>query len=135
MNISALGQNVAVINTSTGNNVPFQSKIENSISQNDSQSTKIDMRNISITDINTLIKSGETALLDVVPFIPPHILQQYDYDPEKIGKIKVDLIGQVETSIEFNKSIGENTAFLENILSQFKDLDGTNLFRKIDVLA
>ena len=135
MNISALGQNFTTINASSGNKVPFQSKIENSISQNDSQSTKVDMRNISIDDINTLIKSGESALLDVVPFIPPHILQQYDYDPEKIGKTKVDLIGQVETSIEFNKSIGENTEFLESVLSNLKDLDGTNLYRKIDVLV
>ena len=135
MNISSLGQNFTAINTSSGHKVPFQSKIENSISQNDYQSTKVDMRNISIDDINTLIKSGESALLDVVPFIPPHILQQYDYDPEKIGKTKVDLIGQVETSIEFNKSIGENTEFLESVLSRFKDLDGTNLYRKIDVLV
>jgi hypothetical protein len=135
MNVSALGQNFTAINTSSGNKVPFQSKIENSISQSDSKSTKIDMRNISIDDINTLIRSGESALLDVAPFIPPHILQQYDYDPEKIGKLNVDLIGQVETVIEFHKNIGENTDFLENVLSKFKDLDGSNLYRKIDVLA
>ena len=69
------------------------------------------MRNISINEVNTLVKSGESALLDVVPFIPPSILQQYDYDSEKVGKINVDLIGQVEASIKFKKSICESTSF------------------------
>jgi len=135
MNISSLGQNFATTNTRSGNTVPPQSKIESNINQNSTQSTKIDMRDISIDEVNTLIKSGESPLLDVVPFIPPNILQQYDYDPEKIGKIRVDLIGQVEKSIEFKKSIGENTDFLEDVLKKFKDLDGTELNKKIDVLA
>jgi len=135
MNISALGQSFTATNARSNNIVPPQSKIENSISQNNTQSSKIDMRSISIHEVNTLIKSGESALLDVVPFIPPNVLQQYDYDPEKIGTVSVDLIGQVETSIEFKKSIGESTDFLESVLNKFKTLDGTELNKRIDVLA
>ena len=123
MNISTLGQNFTTSALSGGHKLPLQSKIESNTSQNDSITTKIDMRNISIDEVNTLIKSGEAALLDVVPFISPNILQQYDYDPEKIGKIRVDLIGQVETSIEFKKSTGENTDFPENTLNKFEKLD------------
>ncbi|NTS78504.1 hypothetical protein HR060_16800 [Catenovulum sp. SM1970] len=135
MNISSLGQNFSAINLSSDHKVPLQSKIENNTSQNDSKAKKIDMRNISIDEVNTLIKSGETALLDVVPFISPNMLKQYDYDTEKIGKIRVDLIGQVETSIEFKKSIGENTEFLENVLNKFKNLDGVDLNKKIDLFV
>ena len=135
MNISSLGQNFATNTLSGGHKVPFQSKIESNTNQNDSTTTKIDMRNISIDEVNTLIKSGEVALLDVVPFISPNILQQYDYDPEKIGKIRVDLIGQVETSIEFKKSIGENTDFLDNVLNKLEKLDGIKLNEKIELLG
>ncbi|MDQ7072875.1 MAG: hypothetical protein Q9N32_04410 [Gammaproteobacteria bacterium] len=135
MNISALGQSFTATNPLSGNKAPPQSKMENSISQNNTQSTKVDMKNISIHEVNTLIKSGESSLLDVVPFIPPNTLQQYDYNPEKIGTIRVDLIGQVETSIEFKRSIGESTDFLESVLKNFKALDGTELNKRIDVLA
>jgi hypothetical protein len=135
MNVSALGKVYCSVNISGGNEIPPQSKIESDVSKNNYQSTKIDMRNISIDEVNTLIKSGESALLDVVPFIPPNILQQYDYNPEKIEGIRVDLIGQVETSIEFKKNRGENTDFLENVLKKFKDLDGVELNKKIDVLV
>ena len=88
MNISAIGQNFTATNARSGNTFPPNSTIENSISQKSTESTKIDMRNISIDEVNSLIKSGESALLDVVPFIPPNILQQYDYDPEKIGEFE-----------------------------------------------
>lgn len=135
MNISPLGQSFTATNSFSGNIVQPQSKIENSISQNNTQSTKVDMRNISIHEVNTLIKSGESSLLDVVPFIPPNTLQQYSYDPEKIGTIRVDLIGQVETSIEFKKSMGESTDFLDRVLRNFEALDGTELNKRIDVLA
>jgi len=135
MNISSLGQNFSNIYTSSGNKVPPQPIVENDTSPNNPQSKKIDMRNISIDEVNTLVKSGESALLDVIPFIPPSILQQYDYDSEKVGKINVDLIGQVEASIKFKKSIGESTSFLEDVLNKFKDLDGKELNKKIDLLA
>ena len=135
MDVSALRQNLTASNARSGNVFPPQSKIENNTTPKNSESIKIDMRNISINEVSLLIKSGESSLLDVVPFIPPNTLQQYDYDPEKIGKIRVDLIGQVETSIEFKKSIGENTDFLEGVLKKFKALDGTELNNRIDVLA
>ena len=136
MNISNVGQNYSITTTASGNKMPTESiAVGKNINQNNSQPTKIDMRNISIDEINTLIKSGESALLDVVPFIPLNVLEQYNNDPEKIGKIKVDLIGQVEKSIDFKKSIGENTDFLSGVLNKFKDLDGKELNGKVDILA
>jgi hypothetical protein len=41
----------------------------------------------------------------------------------------------VEISIAFKKSKGENTRFLEGVLSKFEALDGQELNRKIDLLA
>lgn len=135
MSISTLGQNFSATLPSSGTKILLQAKIENDASPNSSHPTKIDMRNISIDEINTLIKSGESAFLDVAPFINPSTLQQYDTNPEKIGKIRVDLISQIEASIELKKSLGEGTDFLDNILKKFKDLDGTQLNKKINLFA
>ena len=44
-------------------------------------------------------------------------------------------MGQVETSIEFKKSIGEHTDFLEGVLEKLKALDGAELNNRIDILA
>ncbi len=89
MNILNIGQNYSITTAASGNKMPTESiAVEKNINQNNSQPTKIDMRNISIDEINTLIKSGESALLDVVPFIPLNVLEQYNNDPEKIVKSK-----------------------------------------------
>ncbi|WP_392384306.1 hypothetical protein [Marinomonas primoryensis] len=82
------------------------------ISENIGKSSKqVDFRDVSINEVNALIKSGKNELLDVVPFIPPHILEQYNYGPKSIKDHRVDLLGQVEKSIEFKRSIGESTSF------------------------
>ena len=135
MKITAITQNYS---TPPGNKGP--AKVENDGSQitSDNMATdaaKLNLRDVSIGEINTLIKSGNATLLDVLPFIPPHILEQKGYDPALVGEHRINLLGQVEQSISFQQSIGKNTTLLEQTLEKLKKIDGSNLPQKIDATA
>lgn len=93
----------------------------------------IDMSNVSVNEINRLIRSGVDGLLDVVPMIPPNIINQYG--SEYAANIKVDFIGQIETAIEFNKSINKPTGFMENVLENIKSIDGMAIPAEVNVFA
>ena len=121
MNTSGIGAGYPATSVDAGGKSLPQSATANG------QSGKVDLRNVSINEINALIKSGVPGLLDVVPMISPQTLEAYGYDPERIGQHRVDLIGQVETAIEFSKSIGEETAFLEKVLENLSRIDGMSL--------
>lgn len=135
MNIAPIVQGFSVQSLHSGNSLPKTEKVSSAdTSDNIGKSAKqVDLRDVSINEINSLIKSGKTELLEVVPFIPPHILKQYNYDPEAIGNHRADLLGQVEKSIDFKKSIGENANFLEKVLENLKSIDGVYLTTKIDI--
>lgn len=96
---------------------------------------KLNLRDVSINEINTLIKAGNATLLDVLPFVPPHILEQNSYDPALVGEHRINLLGQVEQSISFQQSIGKNTTLIEQALEKLKKIDGSNLPQKIDATA
>lgn len=135
MKITAITQNYS---TPPSNKGP--AKVENDGSQitSDNMATdaaKLNLRDVSIGEINTLIKSGNATLLDVLPFIPPHILEQKGYDPALVGEHRINLLGQVEQSISFQQSIGKNTTLLEQTLEKLKKIDGSNLPQKIDATA
>ncbi len=134
MNIAPTVQGFFVQNSYRGNSLPQTEKVSSAGTSDDIEKNygRVDLRDVSINKINALIKSGKTELLDVVPFIPPHILAQYNYDPESIGNHRVDLLGQVEKSIDFKRSIGEGVSFLEKVLENLKSIDGGYLTTKID---
>jgi len=135
MNISSMGMNFPVQNIQSGNNTP--SKIASAASDSNIQSTHqskaVDMRNVSLNEINALIRSGVDGLLDTMPFISPLIVNQYG--AEYAANIKVDFLAQLENSIEFKKSNGEDTAFIEKILDNLKEIDGTKVPAKINISA
>lgn len=89
---------------------------------NTARSETIDMRNISLNEINDLIKSGVGGLLDIVPANNNSIISGYIF--EDVNSTKVDFLGQVEGHIKFQKSIGGDISRLENILGNLKKIDG-----------
>ncbi|GGC10217.1 hypothetical protein GCM10011352_40840 [Marinobacterium zhoushanense] len=137
MNVALIRKVFAIPSAHGGNSLPQDEKVNSAyISENIIKSSKqVDLRDVSINEINTLIKSGKTELLDVLPFIPPHIVEQNKFDPESIQSHRLDLLYQLESSIDFKKSIGENTAFLEELFEKIKSIDGAYLPAKIDTIA
>lgn len=105
-----------------------------------SNAKTIDMKNISLNEVNHLIRAGFTELLDVVPNIPGlatinlngsgHSKNQEDY-----SDVKIDFIAQIEGYIEFEKSLGRRDQSLENFLEKIKKLDGMKMPETIDVKA
>ncbi len=137
MNISAITQNFATSTVKSGNKLPqYESaRIDEAAKNTETSSEQIDLRNVSVNEVNSLIKSGKTELLRVAPFIPPNVLEQYNYNSEAIGEHRVDLLGQVETSIEFKKSLDEDTRFLQAVLDSFMKIDGTKFPEELDLVA
>lgn len=91
------------------------------------QFMSVDMRNISLNEINSLIKAGYTELLDVVPFIPPHVLEQYQYDPERIGEHRFNLIEQAENIAAYKEHLGEDASFYRLYLDKIQALNKKDL--------
>lgn len=135
------GNNIA----STGNNiVSGKSLPENSQTQVKDTSKQIvsgepqlprsiDMRNVSVNEINHLIRNGVDGLLDAMPFIPPNVINQYGSDAA--ANMKVDFMGQIESAIAFNKSINKPVDTLEEILGNLKKIDGMALNPRLDTYA
>lgn len=92
-------------------------------------SKTVDMHNISLNEINTLIKSGVDGLLDVLPAIPSPVYGKFADDA---ADVKTDFIGNLEGHIAFQKNRGEDTAFLEKVLSHINQLNGMKWPTTID---
>ena len=133
MNISNIGQTIATISTQIGKSIPSQPEkiIDSSFQDESSTPRTIDMRNVSVNEINELIKSGVEGLLDFVPLIPPQTVKEYG--SESAANIKIDYLGQIERSIEFKKSVAEDTSFLKEVLEKIKNIDGMAMPQKIDI--
>jgi hypothetical protein len=133
MNVSMVGQIFPASNYLSGKNMPVSTANESNDVSTDThpRSKKIDMSNISLNEINALIKSGVSELLDVVPCIPLQVMKQ----PEYAANYKIDLLGQVEKTIAYNESIGEDTALLEKVLEKIKSIDGMELPASVDTTA
>lgn len=99
----------------------------------DAQVKTIDMRNVSLNEINALIKSGVDGLLDIVPAVSSQLTSQQGDESE--ANIKVDFISQIEATIEFHKSRGENVDFLNHVLANIRSLDGMTLPTRVDTTA
>jgi len=117
MNISKIGQLYPLPNVQNGKSAPNQAvtKAADSAEQLPSPGKKIDMSNVSLNEINALIKSGVEGLLDVKPiFISPDIIAKYG--GEYAATIKVDALKQMEGAISFSESIGDDTTILKSVL-------------------
>lgn len=92
-------------------------------------SKTVDMHNISLNEINTLIKSGVDGLLDILPATPSPV---YGELADDAADVKTDFIGNLEGQIAFQKSQGEDTAFLEKVLNRINHLNGMKWPTTID---
>ncbi|MDT4289150.1 hypothetical protein RO575_06255 [Methylomonas sp. MO1] len=134
MNISPIGTNLAANQAVSGKTLPPQSigKVVEVAEQSQASRT-VNMRQVSLNEINALIKSGVDGLLDVVPYIP--ISTSNPFAAPDAGDLKVDYLGQIEGMIDFQKSRHEDTTFLEKVLNNVKRIDGMALPPKLDVMA
>lgn len=97
------------------------------------QPETIDMRNVSLDEINNLIMSGVEGLLDIVPATGNNAVS--GYSSEYTGSTKIDLLGQVEVYIKYQKSINDDASGLERILDNLKKIDGMKIPRSVSTLA
>jgi len=135
MNISNMKTNLPVQNIQSGSNTPSKTAdvTRDSNGQATQQPRVVDMKNISLNEINELIRSGVDGLLEMVPFISPLTVNQYG--KEYAANIKIDFLAQVEGSIEFKRSIGKDTTLIEKVLDKLKSLDGTKMPENIDIFT
>ncbi|WP_446809635.1 hypothetical protein ACH50O_20660 [Methylomonas sp. 2BW1-5-20] len=133
MTISNIGPSLAAYQTASGKYPPRSPDIKPAatVSEQSAGRKNVDMHNVSLNEINSLIKSGVDGLLDIVPCIPVAINNQSQADD--IGNVKVDYLGQIEGMIEFQKGRNQDTAFLEKVLSNVKRIDGMALPALVDV--
>lgn len=89
----------------------------------DENAEEVNLRDISINEINTLIKAGYTEFLEVVPIISDKLINEYGR--ENTGQIKVDYLGQIESIINFRKSNNEDVSRYEILLAKLEKIDGS----------
>lgn len=134
MNVSTISPNLAASRTVSGKTLPSPPQVKmDATGDRQPSPPAVDMRNVSLNEINALIKSGVDGLLDVVPYMPTATINPSA--AADAGDVKVDYLGQIEGLIEFRKSRHEDTAFLERVLSNVTRLDGMALPTKLDVMA
>lgn len=93
----------------------------------------LNMHSVSLQEINTLIQAGVDGLLDILPAIPGALVDAKE--PSSDVNAKVDFIGQIEAHIAFKQSRGENVDFLNQVLSNIKDMDGMVMPARINTQA
>lgn len=125
---------VVTVQKSTNKKLQNSESLELKATSNPATQIKtIDMRNISLNEINELIKSGVDGLLDIVPAVSSQLTDQYG--SESAANTKVDFISQIEAGIEFKKSIGENVDFLNKVLANIRSLNGMKMPVRINASA
>ncbi|WP_445367207.1 hypothetical protein ACH5Y9_19140 [Methylomonas sp. BW4-1] len=89
MNISNIGPNLAASRAVSGKTLPSPAiaKVAEVADQSQTPRT-VDMRRVSLNEINALIKSGVDGLLDVVPYIPTATINSSGAGD--VGDVKVD---------------------------------------------
>ncbi|WP_426992467.1 hypothetical protein [Methylomonas sp. CM2] len=127
MNIAAIGQTLAAYAAQTGNSRPAiaTSREAGATSAVDSTARTVDLHNVSLNEINSLIKAGVDGLLDIVPMMHGNLFA--NTEPQAQADVKIDYLGQIEGAIAFDKSRGTNTDFLESVLTKLKRIDGMPL--------
>lgn len=123
----------AYINT-ISNNTPSEegNNLPPSPPQTTNDSSSLNLHNISVKEINNLIKSGELGL-GAVPFINPETINAHGV--EAVQDMKIDYLGQVEKSVEFSRSIGQPNENMEQFLEQLRQLQGKKSNARVDTYA
>lgn len=111
------------MNVSDTNNNYTTSSVGNS---KDTQSSKVNLRNISQNEVNELIRAGILELSANTLIIVPDNLNNKRGSGYAMN-YKTDLIKQTETVIEFNKSIGKPTKHAEKDLMELQRVQGTKI--------
>jgi len=125
MNMPNIGPSLAAFQAASGKTAPPTTD-----SESNAPRKTVDMRNVSLNEINALIKSGVDGLLDVVPYIPTTLTRK---SAAREGRdVKIDYLGQLEGIIEFQKNRQEDTAFLERVLRNVNRIDGMALPAALD---
>lgn len=110
-------------------------------SEPEPNSKTINLRNISFNEINELIKAGVEGFSDICPNIPgqfnsipsmatPNNERRGD---EYAANAKIDYLGQVQGYIDFEKSSGRNSSYLESVLKKLKEIDGMKVPEIINI--
>lgn len=93
----------------------------------------INLRNISVNEINELISAGHHSLIEVTPFISPTIINQYGEEYAK--NLKIDYLEQIESSIAYKRSINEDASFLDKVLDALLEIQGKKFPSRVDTYA
>ena len=123
MNISNVSQTEYV--QVSKNSQPKTLNQTTDVNDSSSSAKTIDMRNISLNEINALMKFGEDGILPIYPLIPPSIVDKYG--PEYAANMKMDFLSQVENIIAFKKNAKEETKLEEMFLEKIKALNGMEI--------
>lgn len=134
MSTLAIGQKFSSASVQGGHKIPRTSASEKNDSSKDVsyKPQTVDMRNVSLNEVNKLIKSGVMGL-DLLP--PNSGDSVYENAPEDSANMKVDFLSQIEGHIQFKKSLGQDTSNLENFLARLNEINGMEMPSKIDVTA
>ncbi|WGS85424.1 hypothetical protein [Methylomonas sp. UP202] len=127
MNIATIGQTLAAYTAQAGNSRPANvtSREAGATPVAANATRTVDLRNVSLNEINSLIKAGVDGLLDIAPMMHGNLFA--NADPQARADVKIDYLGQIEGAIAFDKSRGTNTDFLESVLTKLKRIDGMPL--------
>lgn len=141
MDISDIGQFLPPASVQGGKKVPPQPVEQVAVSgeKTVSPARRVDMRNVSLDEINELIRAGVDGLLDVLP-VSSIDIDRVNRDADgsyraAISSRKIDFLGALEKSIEFEKSIGKSTDFLEKSLANLKRINGMEFPPGVDAIA
>lgn len=135
MQINSLRQVYNAVPVQAENLLPISDVVEQQSQEGTSipPERTVDMRSVSLNEINALIKSGVNGLLDKLPFIPLHDVN--GRSSEYAANVKIDYLGQIEGAIDFQKRTGKNTDFLEAVLENVRKIDGMKIPVRIDVVV
>lgn len=132
MNINPIGQTLAAYTAQAGNSRPANpaSREAGATPVAGNATRTVDLHNVSLNEINSLIKAGVDGLLDIAPMMHGNLFA--NADPQARADVKIDYLGQIEGAIAFDKSRGANTDFLESVLTRLKRIDGMPLPGGVD---
>ena len=86
----------------------------------------VNLRSITLNEISRLSNMpGSEVFQEVIPFVSPIIMKEVGYI-NAYYNYRFDYMGKIETAIEFNKRMNEDTSFLENALKKITKIHETS---------
>lgn len=124
MNINSIGQIAAAQKTNYGNPVPPSNHNILPESGNNIDYTTIDMSNVTFNQINDLIKSGITELLNHVP-----MESLTSHNPDK----PFNYLKTVQDAIDSGLNDAKTVSSLQKTLDSLLEFDGFKLPKSINI--